>query len=280
LFITNNVRKFGHGISDTLFDMKKVFALLFVLCYYLIAISQDESYNSFVEEGKVWNMLCSNKEPLGMYPDYEWRFFIKGDTTISDLCCKKLYVYNEDNNGQTLYELALYETEGKVYFIPNGSSDAYLLYDFQIPVNQTNLVTDVTHPEWKIEMRNNKEKFIKTNGVNRHCLYVNRVNSSGKDSPSGWWIEGIGSELGPLNTWLFKAYGNCNHLLNCGVNGQLVFNLSDFKNSATGIVGINNGQLRKDTGAIYDLSGRKIANSQRPTAKGLYIMNGKKVAIP
>ena len=55
-----------------------------------------------------------------------------------------------------------------------------------------------------------------------------------------------------------------------------------FDNSflGSGIVGINNGQLRKDTGAIYDLSGRKIANSQRPTAKGLYIMNGKKVAIP
>ena len=29
--------------------------------------------------------------------------------------------------------------------------------------------------------------------------------------------------------------------------------------------------------AVYDLSGRKIANGQRPTAKGLYIVNGKKI---
>ena len=30
---------------------------------------------------------------------------------------------------------------------------------------------------------------------------------------------------------------------------------------------------------IYDLSGRKIANNQQPKAKGLYIVDGKKVAV-
>ena len=33
------------------------------------------------------------------------------------------------------------------------------------------------------------------------------------------------------------------------------------------------------SGAWYDLQGRKIANGQKPTAKGLYIVNGKKVMI-
>ena len=31
------------------------------------------------------------------------------------------------------------------------------------------------------------------------------------------------------------------------------------------------------TAPVYDLQGRKIANSQQPTAKGLYIQNGKKL---
>ena len=35
----------------------------------------------------------------------------------------------------------------------------------------------------------------------------------------------------------------------------------------------------KPLGLFYDLSGRKIANGQRPMAKGLYIVNGKKVMI-
>jgi hypothetical protein len=32
-------------------------------------------------------------------------------------------------------------------------------------------------------------------------------------------------------------------------------------------------------GVIYDLSGRKIANGQKPIANGLYIVNGKKIFI-
>jgi hypothetical protein len=32
-------------------------------------------------------------------------------------------------------------------------------------------------------------------------------------------------------------------------------------------------------GTIYDLTGRKITNGQRPTAKGIYIKNGKKILV-
>jgi hypothetical protein len=37
--------------------------------------------------------------------------------------------------------------------------------------------------------------------------------------------------------------------------------------------------LSDDEGDVYDLSGRKIANGQQPTAKGVYIKNGRKVLI-
>ena len=30
---------------------------------------------------------------------------------------------------------------------------------------------------------------------------------------------------------------------------------------------------------VYDLQGRRIANGQQPTAKGVYIINGKKMVI-
>ncbi len=45
---------------------------------------------------------------------------------------------------------------------------------------------------------------------------------------------------------------------------------------------INEHELNEShelSGAWYDLQGRKIANGQKPTAKGLYIVNGKKVMI-
>ena len=45
----------------------------------------------------------------------------------------------------------------------------------------------------------------------------------------------------------------------------------------TGVGSIDNGQLTIDN--WYDLSGRKIANGQKPTAKGIYIKNGQKVVV-
>jgi arabinan endo-1,5-alpha-L-arabinosidase len=42
----------------------------------------------------------------------------------------------------------------------------------------------------------------------------------------------------------------------------------------TGIATLESGELKIETGDLYDLSGRKVNN---PTKKGIYLMNGKKV---
>ena len=49
----------------------------------------------------------------------------------------------------------------------------------------------------------------------------------------------------------------------------------------TGVVSIDNGQLTIDNwaGAWYDLQGRRVANGQKPKAKGIYIYKGKKIAL-
>lgn len=52
----------------------------------------------------------------------------------------------------------------------------------------------------------------------------------------------------------------------------LTFTL-DGEEMTTGIATLENGELKVETGVIYDLSGRKVNN---PT-KGLYIINGKKI---
>ena len=58
------------------------------------------------------------------------------------------------------------------------------------------------------------------------------------------------------------------------------FNI-DFGDEQTGIYSIDNGKMIIDNwaGAWYTLDGRKVANGQKPTAKGLYINNGRKVVI-
>ena len=53
----------------------------------------------------------------------------------------------------------------------------------------------------------------------------------------------------------------------------------DDNNEATGIKTTNYTNLTNYDGAWYSLDGRKIANGQKPTAKGVYIHNGRKVVI-
>lgn len=54
-----------------------------------------------------------------------------------------------------------------------------------------------------------------------------------------------------------------------------------FDENTTGVGSVHNSQfiVHSEAGAIYDLQGRKIANGQKPKAKGLYIVNGKKVVM-
>jgi len=47
--------------------------------------------------------------------------------------------------------------------------------------------------------------------------------------PAGWWIEGVGSELGPLNQWGFYSSGGSNYLLECRVNGESIFKTDDLR---------------------------------------------------
>ena len=208
--------------------MKKTFLLFLLLFVQVCLYAQEElEYLPFVEEGKVWNMYYHNDLAHEIDPTYDYRYFIQGDTIIAGQNCKKFYAFNENNNNQTEYKMALHESEGKVYFIPIGSTESHILYNFQIPKGTSAVMSDPIHPEWEIEMRNNKGEIAKINGVNRRCLFVNRVDAAFEDYPSGWWIEGIGSELGPLNTWGFGAGGNYRFFWSCEMNGECIFNMSN-----------------------------------------------------
>jgi len=58
---------------------------------------------------------------------------------------------------------------------------------------------------------------------------------------------------------------------------DFVFNFDDGTPTIIGHTGIT--EITEKTSAWYDLQGRKVANSQKPKAKGLYIVNGKKMMI-
>ena len=75
--------------------------------------------------------------------------------------------------------------------------------------------------------------------------------------------------------WAYRSGGD----LASGANARrFVLNFGD-GDETTGIISIDNGQLIIDNSmdAWYTLDGRRLTG--KPTAKGLYINNGRKVVI-
>ena len=70
--------------------MKKVIILFFLIIVRVSLYAQEElEYHPFVEEGKVWNMFYKSNEFVDVVPDYEFKYFIEGDTLIAGQNCKK-----------------------------------------------------------------------------------------------------------------------------------------------------------------------------------------------
>ena len=188
-------------------------------------------YKPFVEEGKLWKMKSGNND---------LQYFIKGDTVIGDKECKKLYSFNAGNTNAVDYKLALYETDRKVYFIPKNKEESYVLYDFNVPVNETTFVNEPHHPhDWPpLIMKNYERRSVNLMGTERTCVLMRRIHEDMDILLSGWWIEGVGGEQGPLNAWLFRAEGNQTYLKECSVNGKVIFSSSDFNQNITTISNI------------------------------------------
>ena len=206
-----------------------------ILFFLVIAIScpcrAQTQYMPFVEDGKVWTMKCDNSD-RPWASDYVFSYYLEGDTVIDGKECKKLYSFNAGNNNSTAYISALYEIDGKVYFIPANKEGSYMLYDFSVPVNETTSINEFLHPhDWPpFTMKNYERRPVNLMGTERSCLLVKSVTHEGGFN-TGWWIEGIGSENGPLDTWSFGAHGKRTFLLECAVNGKVIFSNSDFSTS-------------------------------------------------
>lgn len=207
--------------------MKRILSLILAI---VPLINMAQSTTRFVEQGKCWHMHYSDPE---MYPEveYDFTYYLDGDTIIGGQTCTKFYVENQHGDGTVEYLAGFFEKEKdkEVYFIPKGSEKAFLLYDFSAEEGSSVVIDDFIHPgeftqQMNVQISENKT-FL---GVNRNFQRVYREKNE-KRFPSGWWIEGIGSELGPINTWGFEAVGFPSILVSCNVGDKILFNISAFR---------------------------------------------------
>ena len=182
---------------------------------------------SLVVEGKKWNMKYENPDKIG---SYEYAYYLEGDTTISGMACKKLYSFNENNSGVVAYKAALYETVEGVGLFPEGSKIGYGLYDFRVsPDYDVNISTSFNSESKPCFMTYVDEQIVNCNGADWRCVHVKRKSDELIDYDAGWWIEGIGSELGLLNNAGFGAVGNTHFFESCELNGKIIFTMDAFR---------------------------------------------------
>ena len=255
--------------------------LLSILYYSSTVAAQQKKDFQLLEDGKewiIWHYNGSDAQGLEKSQEYSFSYIISGDTLIGDTRCMKLYSLNEQNTGNTTYKMALHESDGKVYFIPEGAEQCYLLYDFSPAIGSTVTVSDVLHPgEWYHTLRIVEERVLLIAGQEKRAIQVS-IDNGAEDfrNESGWWIEGVGSELGLLNTWGFRMPGSNNYLEECRIGGKPIFKREEFIPMVSGIdcISISDGILAKHgSSARYDLQGRRI---QGTPGKGVYIRDGRK----
>ena len=102
------------------------------------------------------------------------------------------------------------------------------------------------------------------------------------------WIEGVGILGGATLTCFIDGYGpwfdgGIWELKTCTVNGEVVFNTADYNKTAQIVTSVLKSSVQPSDKIFYDLSGRKIDSSlftpRSSLKKGIYIQNGKKVAV-
>ena len=220
--------------------------------------SEPEGYNSpFAEEGKRWNYRYVCGHPAYQYANYDYSYFIHGDTIINGIICKKLY-YEQSN--ETSYKGAIYEEEKCVNFFPQGKNKSYILFDFGCEVGEMMITADEKVSIIEIDS-------IKVSGI----VFRRFLSEHGAIWP---YIEGIGTPADMFMSAL--APDNFYHFISCEKDGSVIFTASDFY--APSITGKNTSIIIHPTSyfqkpSLFDLQGRRL---NAVPARGLYIKDGRK----
>jgi len=227
--------------------MKRI--VILVLLFPYLAIYSQAVYNRFLEDGKVWN-YTSNNYFTGSH--YNFKLFLEGDTVIHDVVYKKVYQDDLSN-----YQYALCEKDNAIYIYDQWCDKRpRLLYDFSLNIGDVIEGFQVSAID-TIEVGDYLYRRFQL-GISTD--YVKEIT---------FWVEGIG---GLFNLEVpYPRTGNTVSFVSCELNGNVIFNGSDF--SAISKLGVQKTIVQKVQDPFFDLQGRRL--SGKP-AKGVYIENGRK----
>lgn len=175
-----------------------------LLILFLLLFSGPMFSQNLVIEGRQWNILTMFWGSLSTQI-----FKIEGDSNNGSFNYKKIWITYD--NTQTGWNLAglIREDSGKVYFMQNSNQDEYLIYDFNIQIDDTVMITNYY---CDIHVYCSNIDTLEYNGILRKRYKIDHEWGANLNE---YWIEGIGSNEGLFYTHHEVCISDVKHVLLC-----------------------------------------------------------------
>ena len=216
----------------------KVYTLLALMA--IVSMAKGQDYLPLVKDNAEWNIVWKATSQWTWLRITE-NLQLEGDTMVDDMHYKKVMrkISSETNywHGSTeyysLYGLIREEPEGKVFYQPIDQDTVYLLYDFNMNVNDTVVMSWCQLPNWDVTIRIDSITTQYIAGMDRRVFYVSSKSTNAPNEEWHWlntWIEGIGATEGLLYSCHVTAAGGITlHELLCyHENGDLMYMNPDY----------------------------------------------------
>ena len=248
-----------------------MFSWLFVMSSFSQIDNWTRELRPLLKEGKVWMTKFPSYVVKKLnFPSDTCRYWIQGDTTISDVAYKK--AYRQFVGGEAVYIGAVTEKDSnhKLLKVHPGETTPSLVYDLDESKFQSSYwsctVQNMPEGEYQQEeIRRLTRREISIRETNYFRTEYTYGSSHGMIGVCSLYEE-IGSEGGP-----FSLIGE-EFLLSCYDGEKCIYQFNDEIKSATGIHSIYKEHLEQN-GTNYDLQGRRITEPQKGK---IYIQKGKK----
>lgn len=202
---------------------------LLLLCNCLLIKAQ--TYHPFIDTNKVWSVV----EGYSLFTYNTYYYKLKGDTTINNTAYKKMLSSTDSNLVSSWqYIAALREDSLQRVYISQYNQPEKQLYNFNLQVGDT-----LHYTQMCTLLVNAIDSIQLINGEYRkRILFFN--------SPNYQWIEGIGSEDGPLYIYVLGCDVDFNAELNCFTeNDTLKFKSANFNSCYFSNVSLNENSKDK-----------------------------------
>lgn len=191
----------------------RLYTLFMLLLFAGEMTLRAQEYVPIIQDGNEWNTLLVITDN---WPNYTYTNFVdwcSGDTIIEDVRYTKI-MGTANGDDPRLFSL-LREEEGKVWYRDLNHQTDILLYDFTANVGDTLFESYLVVDSISIEH---------IGGIDRKKYWFGlEYEFTGEPYALETWIEGIGSDLGLLNSGSYYYCGSYSRALCFHQNGELVW---------------------------------------------------------